>query len=66
MFLIVIGASGTAAPLGSLTRPEIEVLAACPDTLPVTAKNEIDNTKAMYRTSRFRRLLIKFSFSFVP
>jgi hypothetical protein len=57
--LIVTGAPGTAAPVGSLTRPEIEAVAACPYTLTVPAKNGMQNTKAMYRTSRFRELLIE-------
>jgi hypothetical protein len=66
VFLIVTGASGMAAPVGSLTRPEIDVVAACPYTLPVTAKNEMQHTKAMYRTSRFRRLLINFASPLSP
>jgi hypothetical protein len=56
VFLIVTGASGMAAPVGSLTRPEIEDVAACPYTLPV---NEMQKTKAMYRTSWFRGLLME-------
>jgi hypothetical protein len=58
VFLTTTDAAGTAAPEASVIRPEMDAVPACPQRLPIAAKNKTKAAKAVDKRARLRQLLI--------